>query len=110
MFAEMSAKVRFNLGLACAVALSLASSCAHAADSAFGEYLSAECVTCHQITGHVSGSIPAIVGWPEKAFIEALSAYKTGARDNAVMRNIAARLSDDEIAALAAYFATHKQK
>lgn len=82
----------------------------HAADAALGEYLSAECVTCHQITGQVNGGIPAIVGWPEQAFIEALSAYKTGARDNAVMRTIAARLSDDEIAALAAYFATHKQK
>ena len=33
-------------------------------DKALGEYLSSECVTCHQITGRYEG-IPPIVGWPE---------------------------------------------
>jgi cytochrome c553 len=76
---------------------------------ALGEYLSAECVTCHQLSGGVTGGIPAIVGLPEKTFVEALNAYKTGERDNPVMRNIAARLSQDDMAALAAYFAARKR-
>lgn len=90
---------------ACAATLS---PCA-AADVALGEYLSAECVTCHQLSGAVTGGIPAITGLPEEAFVEALTAYKTGKRDNPVMRNIAARLSQDDMAALAAYFAAQKR-
>lgn len=75
---------------------------------ALGEYLAAECAACHQLSGGVAGGIPAIVGLPEKTFVEALNAYKTGKRDNPVMRNIAARLSQDDMAALAAYFAARK--
>lgn len=109
MFAAMSPKVRFSLRFACAATLFATPSWARAGDAAFGEYLSAECVTCHQISGQAAGGIPPIIGWPEATFIEALSAYKNGARDNAVMRNIAVRLSDEEMAALAAYFAAQKQ-
>jgi cytochrome c len=43
------------------------------------------------------------------SFIEALTAYKTGQRENPVMRNIAGRLTEDDIAALAAFFAAQKQ-
>jgi cytochrome c553 len=77
-------------------------------DLALGEYLSAQCVTCHQLSGQAAGGVPAIAGLPETAFIAALEAYKSGQRDNSVMRNIAARLSPDEMAALAAYFAAQK--
>lgn len=79
------------------------------ADIALGEYLSAECVTCHQLSGSAAGGIPSIVGLAENAFVEALEAYKTGKRDNPVMRNIATRLSQDDMAALAAYFAARKR-
>ena len=57
-----------------------------------------------------TGGIPRIVGLPEREFIAALAAYKTGTRDNPVMRNIAGRLTDEEIAALAAFFAAQKQQ
>jgi cytochrome c len=83
-------------------------SCA-AADLALGEYLSGECVGCHQISGEATGSIPSIVGMPQGSFIAALTAYKTGQRENPVMRNIAGRLTEEEIAALAAFFAAQKQ-
>jgi cytochrome c553 len=76
-----------------------------AADAALGEYLSSECVGCHQATGATAGGVPSIVGLPRNAFVNALKAYKTGQRDSDVMRNIAARLSDEEMEALAAYFA-----
>jgi cytochrome c553 len=75
-----------------------------AADKAFGQYLSSECVTCHQLTGRYDG-IPPIVGWPEQTFIAIMEDYRQKRRDNQAMQTIAARLSDQEIAALAAYFA-----
>jgi cytochrome c len=76
-----------------------------AADSAFGQYLSSECVTCHRADGADKG-IPSITGWPADQFVAVLKSYKAKDRDNAVMQTIAGRLGDDEMAALAAYYAS----
>jgi len=72
-------------------------------DPAYGEYLSSECTTCHQVDGDNEG-IPAIIGWPEEDFVLAMHAYKRKIRPHPVMQMMAGRLSDEEIAALAAYF------
>ncbi|MBI1384611.1 MAG: c-type cytochrome [Rhizobiales bacterium] len=72
-------------------------------DAEFGEYLSSECLTCHQASGADKG-IPSIVGWPVADFARALYAYRTNQREHPVMQMIAGRLSPEEIAALAAYF------
>ena len=74
-------------------------------DPEYGEYLSSECTTCHQADGGDDG-IPSIVLWPEERFVTAMHAYKLGAREHSVMNMIAGRLGNEEIAALAAYFAT----
>ena len=78
-------------------------SAAGAGDKALGEYLSSECVTCHQLSGANVG-IPPIVGWPDSSFIEIMNEYRQKKRDNAMMQTIASRFSNEEIAALAAYF------
>lgn len=72
-------------------------------DPAYGEYLSGECVTCHQASGADEG-IPSITGWPQRDFVTVLHAYKNKHRPNPVMQLVATNLSDEEIAALAAYF------
>jgi len=72
-------------------------------DQAYGEYLSGECVICHQVSGSDEG-IPSITGWPRQDFVIALHAYKNRHRIHPVMRMIAGKLSDEDIAALAAYF------
>ena len=72
-------------------------------DRELGEYLSSECVTCHQISGRFDG-IPSIVGRDEPELIAALTEYRDKVRDNPVMRAIAAKFNDEEIAALASYF------
>ena len=73
-----------------------------AGDRAFGEYLSAECVTCHRVGGQ--SGIPPIVGLPPATFVELLTQYRGKQRANPIMQTIASRLTDDEMAALAAYF------
>lgn len=73
-------------------------------DRELGAYLSTECVTCHQITGRHTGGIPPIVGLPEDAFIALMESYRRRERDNQVMFAMAARLTPEEVAALAAYF------
>jgi cytochrome c len=80
-----------------------------AGDRALGEYLSSECVTCHQLSGRYQG-IPPIVGWPDKTFVEIMDEYRIKKRDNQVMQTIAGRLSNEEIAALAAFFGSVKPK
>ncbi len=72
-------------------------------DPEYGEYLANECTTCHQRDGEYDG-IPSIISWPEEDFIIALHAYKTKIRPHPVMQMMAGRLTDEEIAALAAYF------
>lgn len=73
-------------------------------DREYGAYLSAECTTCHQRDGTDQG-IPAITQWPEEDFVLALHAYKEKLRPHPLMQMMAGRLSNEEIAALAAYFA-----
>ncbi|WP_281843111.1 c-type cytochrome [Sinisalibacter aestuarii] len=73
-------------------------------DPEYGEYLSAECNTCHQADGEDEG-IPSITGWPDEDFVVAMHAYKVKARPHPVMQMMAGRLTDEEIAALAAYYA-----
>jgi cytochrome c len=74
-------------------------------DVAYGEYLSGECVTCHQISGR-AGGIPSVVGLPKDYFVRSLFEYKTNIRSNEVMKTRVANLTNEEIAALAAYFAS----
>lgn len=73
-------------------------------DVAYGEYLASECLTCHKRDGADEG-IPSIVKWHEEDFVVAMHAYKRKLRPHPVMQMMAGRLSDEEIAALAAYFA-----
>ena len=99
-------RVRAAIGITPALAVAAAATIGMArgkGDRAFGEYLSSECVTCHQITGHYAG-IPPIVGWPDGVFITVMGEYRAKKRDNPIMQTIAGRLSEEEIAALASYF------
>ncbi|WP_210200432.1 c-type cytochrome [Cohaesibacter celericrescens] len=72
-------------------------------DPEYGEYLSSECATCHQTSG-VDDGVPSIIAWPDEDFVIAMHAYKKKLRIHPVMQMVSGRLSDDEIAALAAYF------
>jgi cytochrome c553 len=76
-------------------------------DRALGQYLSSECVTCHQLSGRFDG-IPPIVGWPEESFVQIMNEYRDAKRNHPVMQTIAKRLSPEEISALAAYFGSMK--
>ncbi|MEL6225463.1 MAG: c-type cytochrome [Pseudomonadota bacterium] len=76
-------------------------------DPAYGEYLAGQCTACHQKSGKDKG-IPSIVGWHPEAFVIVMNAYKTKEREHKAMQTIASSLGDEEIAALAAYFAQLK--
>jgi cytochrome c553 len=90
---------------AAATLAATAESCAAAADIQLGRYLASECMTCHR-GGASSSTIPNIFGVAETTLAEVLTAYREKRLANPVMQNIASRLTDEEIAALALYFAT----
>ncbi|KQI67441.1 hypothetical protein AN189_15855 [Loktanella sp. 3ANDIMAR09] len=71
-------------------------------DPAYGEYLSGDCTACH--ARDAGEGIPAITGRSRDAFVTVMQAYKQGAITHPVMTMMASRLSNEEIAALAAYF------
>lgn len=74
-------------------------------DRDYGAYLAAECNTCHQADGSDQG-LPAITHWPIEHFVAVMHAYKQKLRPHPVMQMLAGRLTDGEIAALAAHYAT----
>lgn len=72
-------------------------------DATFGGYLSNECMTCHRMEGTDEG-IPSIERLSTEEFVAALRSYRGKQRPNPVMQMIAGRLTDEEIASLAAYY------
>lgn len=80
---------------------------AHAGgDAAKGATLAASCGGCHGANGEGMGPNPKLAGLAEADFIKAMKEYKDGTRDNALMKGLAAPLSDQDLADLAAYYAT----
>ena len=72
-------------------------------DKEYGEYLGAECATCHQQSGANEG-IPSIHGIDAEVFVALRLAYRAKEMENPVMRMIAGRLNDEQIGSLALYF------
>ena len=75
----------------------------------YGEYLSSQCSTCHRLDAF-EGGIPPLGHLPEDYFIIAMREYKSGRRSNPAMVSVANALTDEEIAALAAYYAAQRQE
>lgn len=72
-------------------------------DLELGEYLSAECTTCHR-RDRVNQGIPSIFGRPKVLFLQAMRQYQKGIRPNQEMQNIARSLSEEDLVSLGAYF------
>ena len=71
------------------------------------------CAGCHSpnATGNSPASFPALAGQKTTYLVKTLKDFQSGARANDVneiMRNIAAKLTENEINAVAAYMSTLK--
>lgn len=81
-------------------------------DAARGAKLNASCIGCHGIPGYQASfpevyRVPAISGQNAKYIVAALDAYKKGERKHPTMHAVAASLSEQDIADLAAFYSTH---
>jgi len=71
-----------------------------------GAMLGNTCAGCHGTFGAAeSTKIPPLAGAVEAQFIATMLAYRDGSRVGTIMNRVARAYSDDEIAAMAAYFA-----
>ncbi len=71
------------------------------------------CIGCHGIGGYKTAypdvyHVPRISGQHPTYIVNALRAYKTGERSHPSMKGIAASLSDQDMADLAAYYGAQK--
>ena len=83
---------------------------AQAQDAKAGEKKAAMCIGCHGIPGYQASfpeihKVPMISGQSGKYIVAALNAYKKGERKHPSMKGIAASLSDQDMADLAAFYA-----
>ena len=72
-------------------------------DIEYGEYIGAECSSCHHQSGASEG-IPSIHGIDAEVFVALMLAYRSKEMENPVMQMIAGRLDDEQIGSLALYF------
>jgi cytochrome c553 len=72
---------------------------------ALGRHLAQECTSCHASHGG-SKAIPSLAGRDAVLLVQALNAYRSGERTNPVMVSVAQSLDDEQIRALALYFAS----
>jgi cytochrome c553 len=79
-----------------------------AGDAAAGKEKAAACAACHGANGKGVSPNPGLVGKSEDELLQAMKDYKSGKRANAVMKGMVAALSDQDMANLAAYYASLK--
>ncbi|MBN8505916.1 MAG: c-type cytochrome [Burkholderiales bacterium] len=81
-------------------------------DAARGESKAAMCIGCHGIKGYQASfpevhRVPMISGQNAGYIVAALQAYAKGERKHPTMKGIAASLTEQDMADLAAYYAGH---
>lgn len=87
--------------------LVLLSSPAMAADAAAGKAKSAICASCHGAAGVSNNPMwPNLAGQKEQYLAKQIKAFRDGIRKDPMMAPMVATLSDDDIANLAAFYAS----
>lgn len=98
------------LRVAAATLLALAGA-SQAQDDNLGRNLAATCANCHGTNGQVRGDVvKPLAGVPADKIIAAFNDFKSGALPATIMHQIARGFSDDQVKAIAAYFAAQPAK
>ena len=68
----------------------------------------AACTGCHPSSTRVTSPVPRLAGLDRAAIIRALQDFRSGQRAGTVMDRIAKGFTDEEIQAIAAWYATQR--
>jgi len=105
----MDNKKIFFLSLVSIFALTSTGLALAAGDAAAGEKkATAQCASCHGANGEGIGENPKISGMDQAKFIKSMNVYKTGEKKHMMMEMFAKKLSDQDNADLAAFYAAKK--
>ena len=96
------------LSVAIVVSLGAVGAAQAAGDVQAGKTKAAACGGCHGANGQGIAPNPALAGKSEDQLLQALKDFKAGKRDNAIMKGMASALNDQDMANLAAYYASLK--
>jgi cytochrome c553 len=104
----MRMRNRYLVGIVVlATVASMSGSLAASPNPTSGRHLAAGCAACHGSDGlSVDNSIPNIAGQHYVYLVQQLADFKSGARVSPLMTEFARPLSDQQIADLAAYYAS----
>jgi cytochrome c553 len=80
-----------------------------AGNAGAGKAKAATCAGCHGANGEGKAPNPKLAGIAEDKFIQAMKDYKSGKKPNPVMKTFASQVKDEDLADLAAYFASLKK-
>ncbi len=78
-------------------------------DTKAGAYLAANCANCHGTTGTSQGAMPSLAGREAAYIIDQMRQFRDGKRTATIMHQLSKGYSDEQIAAIAAYFAAQKK-
>jgi cytochrome subunit of sulfide dehydrogenase len=70
--------------------------------------LAANCTGCHGFNGASAGDIPSIAGMDQARMVALMREFRDGKREATVMHQHAKGYTDDQIEAIAAWFARQK--
>jgi cytochrome c553 len=66
------------------------------------------CSGCHATSARVATPVPRLIGVDKAAIVKAMQEFRSGQRAGTVMDRIAKGFTDDEIQAIAAWYAAQK--
>lgn len=65
----------------------------------------AACANCHGTNGRAQPGMPSLAGTPREELLRSMLEYKNGVRPATIMHQLAKGYTDEQLAALAGYFA-----
>jgi cytochrome c553 len=102
--------MRTTLIVAAAVASAPLAASAQSTYPNTGRDLAASCAICHGTNGTNAGGMPNLAGQPQDYLERQLRDFRDGKRPATIMHQISKGLTEDQIAAVSAYWSAQKAK
>jgi len=81
---------------------------AQGGDARSARSLAASCASCHGTAGVSVGDVESLAGKPREEIVRKMQEFKSGARPSTIMGQLAKGYTDEQIEALAGWFAAQK--
>jgi cytochrome c553 len=107
---EANMNLQTRLAVLVPLLLAAATPPAQAQDANLGRNLAATCANCHGTNGQARGDSKVLAGVSAEKIIAAINDFKSGAQPATIMHQIAKGYTDDQIKAVAAFFAAQPAK